>query len=47
MSSTLVALVGVIYLYIAGEQFYQNNVPVAVMYSGYALANVGLWFITI
>ncbi len=47
MSSTLVALVGFIYLYIAGEQLYNNNLPVATMYIGYALANVGLWFITI
>jgi len=46
MSAWLVAFVGFIYLYIAGEQVVKDNIPIAIMYFGYALANVGLWFAT-
>lgn len=43
MSAWLVALTGLIYAYIAGEQGLKGNLPMAIVYAGYALANVGLY----
>jgi hypothetical protein len=43
MSGTLIALTGFIYLYVAFEQLSKGNMPMAVTYSAYSLANVGLW----
>jgi len=43
MSSWLIILTGAIYAYIAGEQVYKGNVWLAVIYSGYAFSNVGLY----
>lgn len=43
MSGWLVALTGVIYAYIAVEQGVKGNASMAVVYFGYALANVGLY----
>ena len=43
MSSWLVAFTGLIYLYIAAEQAWKHNYPMAIVYLGYALANVGLY----
>lgn len=45
MSSWLIALTGIIYLYIAIEQGVKGNVGMAVCYAGYAFANVGLWML--
>jgi hypothetical protein len=45
MSAGLVAFVGILYAYIAIEQFYLENPAVGVMYLGYAGANVGAWFL--
>ena len=45
MSPALVAFVGLIYAYIAAEQFYLENPSVGFMYFGYSLANVGAWFL--
>ena len=45
MSSTLIAIIGVVYLYIAGESYYKDNLGVAVMFAGYAFANVGAYII--
>lgn len=42
MSSWLVAIIGFVYLYIAAEQYIKGNPGMAVMFSGYALANVGI-----
>lgn len=42
MSIWLIATVGVVYLVIAVEQFTKGNVGMAVTFTGYALANVGL-----
>jgi hypothetical protein len=43
MSSWLIALTGLIYVYVAGEQAIRGNVPMAILYAGYAFANVGAY----
>jgi hypothetical protein len=43
MSGWLVAATGLAYAYVALEQWTQGNVSMAVVYSGYAFSNVGLW----
>lgn len=45
MSPWLIALTGAIYAYIAFEQGLKGNAQMAVVYSGYAFSNVGLWMI--
>jgi hypothetical protein len=44
MSSWLVAIFGLGYLYVAIEQVVRGNPWVALMFFGYAVANVGLYF---
>jgi hypothetical protein len=44
MSSWLIIVTGLIYLYIGVEQGFKGNIPMAVIYSGYAFSNVGLYF---
>ena len=43
MSGWLVAVTGLIYLYISIEQFLKGNAAMSIVYVGYALANVGLY----
>ena len=43
MSSWLIIVTGLIYLYIAAEQAYKGNMGMAICYAGYALGNVGLY----
>ena len=43
MSGPLIALTGVIYAWIAVDQFWRGNPGMAIAYAGYALANVGLY----
>lgn len=43
MSKWLVAATGAAYLYIALEQAWLKNYPMAIVYAGYALANGGLF----
>lgn len=43
MSGWLVILTGVIYAYVAVEQGVKGNTAMAVVYSGYAFSNIGLW----
>jgi hypothetical protein len=43
MSGWLVALTGAIYGYIAVEQGLKGNPSMAIVYFGYALANIGLY----
>ena len=43
MSSTLIVLVGFVYLYISGESFFKNDIPVSIMFAGYAVANIGAY----
>ena len=45
MSAGLIVFVGLLYAYIAVEQFYLENPAVGMMYFGYALANIGAWFL--
>lgn len=43
VSGPLIALTGVIYLYVAFDQFWRGNAGMGVTYLGYAFANVGLY----
>jgi hypothetical protein len=43
MSSTLIAVVGVIYGYIAFEQMMKGNPSMAIVFAGYAFSNIGLY----
>jgi hypothetical protein len=43
MSSWLIILTGLIYGYVAIEQGTKGNTSMAVVYSGYAFSNIGLW----
>jgi len=45
MSAWLIALTGLIYLYVAGEQGYKGNIGMLITYLGYAAANVGLYIL--
>jgi len=45
LSSWLIIVTGVIYFYIAAEQAFKGNMPMAVVYSGYAFSNVGLYIL--
>jgi hypothetical protein len=42
MSSWLIAITGLIYAYVAIEQSMKGNIGLAIAYSGYAFANIGL-----
>jgi hypothetical protein len=44
MSSWLIVLTGSIYAYISAEQAFKGNAPMAITYTGYALGNVGLYW---
>lgn len=43
MSHTLIALIGVAYVWIAVEQYSKADMGVAVMFLGYAIAQWGVW----
>lgn len=43
MSSWLIIVTGLIYVYIAGEQAFKGNIGMAICYAGYAFGNVGLY----
>ena len=45
MSACLIALTGVIYVYVALEQGYKGNIGMLITYLGYASANVGLYLL--
>lgn len=45
MSAWLIILTGLIYGYIAIEQAVKGNMPMAVVYSGYAFSNIGLFIL--
>jgi hypothetical protein len=44
MANWLVVAVGLVYAYISLDQFFKNNMGVALMFFGYALSNVGIYF---
>ena len=43
MSGPLIALTGLIYLYVSVDQFRRGNAGMGVAYLGYAFSNVGLY----
>lgn len=43
MSPILIAITGVIYLWVAGDLAWHGNAGLAIAYLGYAFANVGLY----
>lgn len=43
MSSWLIALTGLIYLYVSAELMYAGKTGLSLAYAGYAFSNVGLW----
>ena len=43
MSAWLIILTGAIYFYISMEQAFKGNTAMAVVYSGYAFSNIGLY----
>ena len=45
MSANLIALTGIIYLYVAMEQGYKGNIGMLITYIGYAGANIGLYIL--
>jgi hypothetical protein len=45
MSSPLIALTGIIYLYVSLDQFRRGNSAMGMTYAGYAFSNVGLYFL--
>ena len=46
MSSWLIVVVGLLYAAVAVEQVVKGHFGLAIVYSGYAFSNVGLWLIT-
>jgi len=47
LSGWLIALTGLIYLYVCGEQAYLRNWPLALLYFGYAFANIGAYWLAV
>lgn len=47
MSGPLIALTGLIYLYVAADLAWRGNTGLAIAYAGYAFANVGLYMVAI
>lgn len=45
MSGPLIAITGLIYLYVAVDQFRRANTGMAIAYLGYAFSNVGLYLL--
>lgn len=45
MSGWLIALTGCIYAYVAAEQGYRGHTGLAIAYTGYAFANIGLYLL--
>lgn len=45
MSPWLIIVTGLIYFWIAVEQFVGKNWAVAIMFAGYAFSNIGLWLL--
>jgi hypothetical protein len=43
MSHTLIALIGVAYIWIGVEQWAKGNMGVGIMFVGYAVAQAGVW----
>lgn len=46
MSQLLVGFVGLIYLFVAVDQLMKHNYPMALMWFGYSVAQIGLFIMT-
>ena len=46
MSSWLIILVGIVYGATAIEQFISGNTQLAIIFSGYTISNIGLYYLT-
>ena len=46
VSSWIIALVGLLYTYVAIENAIKGNYPTAVIFAGYAFSQVGLWLLS-
>ena len=44
MAPWLIALTGIIYVYVAGDLMYHGRYALGVAYLGYAFANIGLYW---
>jgi hypothetical protein len=44
MAPSLIAITGVIYLYVACDLAYHGKYALATAYAGYAFANIGLYY---
>ena len=47
MSPWLIIVTGAIYAYIGLEQGLKGNMAMAIVYSGYAFSNVGLYYLAL
>ena len=45
MSGPLIIITGIIYAYVAVDQYFRGNTGLAVAYSGYAYSNLGLYLL--
>jgi len=45
MTGPLIILVGVIYAYVAVDQYMSGNSGMAIAYAGYSFSNIGLWML--
>ena len=45
MSAPMIALVGVVYAYISIEQFGKSDPQMGIIFAGYAMSNIGFWFL--
>lgn len=45
MSAWLIAFTGLIYAWVAAEQFWRENPAMGITYMGYAFANIGLFML--
>lgn len=45
MSGPLIILVGIIYAYVAVDQYMNGNTGMSIAYAGYAFSNIGLWML--
>lgn len=45
MSLTLITFVGIVYLSVSVNQWWIGNTPLALMYFGYAFANIGAYML--
>lgn len=46
MSAWLIAFVGVVYAFIAGDQYMKGNIAIGMTFAGYAFSNIGLYLAT-